>query len=135
MAPDVAQARAQQAVGAMSLATGAALNQGGWAKQGLMDTGAAVTRAGGCSDSGSGREQSLRCKARQSKVAGVAVQVRQWLCRRGSGCVGHGRLGLEGAGPATRGSGSGYWRLRVWEEIGMKTFGHLPPLFINQLSN
>ena len=53
---------------------------------------------------------------------GAAVQVQQWLCRRGSGCVGHGRLGLEGAGPATGGSGGsgGYWRLRVWEEIGMR---------------
>ena len=23
----------------------------------------------------------------------------------------------------------------LWEEIGMKGFGHLPPLFINQWSN
>ena len=31
--------------------------------------------------------------------------------------------------------GRGYWRLRSWEEIGMKTFGPPPPLFINQLDN
>ena len=54
--------------------------------------------------------------------AHVAVQVRQWLC-------------LGGAGTATGGSSCGCWRLKVWEEIGMKGFGHLPPLFVNQWSN
>ena len=75
---------------------------------------AAATGDGGSDNRcGSGNQGTSAC---------VAVQVRKWLF-------------LEGAGPTTGGSSCGYWRLRVWEEIGMKGFDHLPPLFINQWSN
>ena len=42
---------------------------------------------------------------------------------------------MNGSGAATGGSGSGYWRLKAWEEIGMKMFGPPPPLFIKLLSS
>ena len=79
-------------------------------------TGVAQGGGSGCVHGGSGIWKPGH------RLARVAVQVRQWLC-------------LEGAGTATRGSSCGCWRLRVWEEIGMKGFCHFPPLFINHWSN
>ena len=42
---------------------------------------------------------------------------------------------MNGSGADTGGSGRGYWRLRAWEEIGMKMFGPPLPLFIKLLGS